>query len=168
MLDIYKTFAPNVLAILEKAEESQLKVFQLLDMEQMPSFIHEKLAVIGDAAHPFLPYQGQGGGQAMEDGAALAAVLPLGTPAADVTERLQIFERCRYERAHKVQQYTRIAGMSTAELAAKGMKLDQIEYVSELIRASLDRCSSRYSTRGRCNPPLRPQVVVVLFCAALR
>ena len=28
-------------------------------MEKMPSFVHEKLAVIGDAAHPFLPHQGQ-------------------------------------------------------------------------------------------------------------
>ncbi|KAK4891432.1 hypothetical protein LTR27_009927 [Elasticomyces elasticus] len=130
MLEIYKSFAPSIRAILEKADESKLKVWQLLDMEQMPSFIHEKLAVIGDAAHPFLPHQGQGGGQAIEDGVALAAVLPMGTTPADVKERLQIFEECRYERAHKIQSFTRTAGMDTAELAAKGEKLDMMVYMA--------------------------------------
>ncbi|KAK1086913.1 hypothetical protein LTR33_001333 [Friedmanniomyces endolithicus] len=129
MLHIYKDFAPSVLAILEKADESKLKVWQLLDMEQMPSFIHEKLAVIGDAAHPFLPHQGQGGGQAIEDGVALAAVLPFGTKPSEIKDRLQIFEECRYERAHRIQGYTRTAGMDTADLAAKGMKLDMMEYM---------------------------------------
>ncbi|KAK3117133.1 hypothetical protein LTR53_001790 [Teratosphaeriaceae sp. CCFEE 6253] len=128
MLDIYKSFAPSVLAILDKADESKLKVWKLLDMEQMPSFIHEKFAVLGDAAHPFLPHQGQGGGQAIEDGVALAALLNLGTTPEDVKERLQIYEQCRYERAHKIQDFTRTAGMDTAELAAKGMKLDMMEY----------------------------------------
>ncbi|KAK0843347.1 hypothetical protein LTR03_008703 [Friedmanniomyces endolithicus] len=129
MLHIYKDFAPSVLAILEKADESKLKVWQLLDMEQMPSFIYEKLAVVGDAAHPFLPHQGQGGGQAIEDGVALAAVLPLGTKPSEVKDRLQIFEECRYERAHRIQGYTRTAGMDTADLAAKGMKLDMMDYM---------------------------------------
>lgn len=126
MLEIYKNFDPTITAILEKAEEP--KVWQLLDMEQIPSFIVDKLALIGDAAHPFLPHQGQGGGQAMEDAVALAAVLPLGTKPAEVPERLVIYNECRYERAHKIQDFTRTAGMDAAELAAKGKKLDMMEY----------------------------------------
>ena len=65
MLQMYRNFEPATRAILEKAEESKLKVWKLLDMEKMPKFIHAKLAVVGDAAHPFLPHQGQGGGQAV-------------------------------------------------------------------------------------------------------
>jgi hypothetical protein len=126
MLDIYKDFAPGIRAILEKAEDP--KVWKLLDMDQMPSFIHNKLAVMGDAAHPFLPHQGQGGGQAIEDGLALAAVLPLGTTPDEVPDRLTVYEQCRYERAHRVQSYTRTAGLDAAELAAKGQKLDMMEY----------------------------------------
>ena len=48
----------GVASILAKADEEKIKVWKLLDMKQMPSFVHEKLAVIGDAAHPFLPHQG--------------------------------------------------------------------------------------------------------------
>ena len=49
----------GVASILDKADEEKIKIWKLLDMEKMPSFIHGRLAVIGDAAHPFLPHQGQ-------------------------------------------------------------------------------------------------------------
>jgi len=126
MLEIYQSFSPNIVKVLQHADESQLKVWKLLDMEKMPSFIIKNLAVLGDAAHPFLPHQGQGGGQAIEDAVSLAAVLPLGTTKADVADRLKIYEQCRYERAHKIQDFTRTAGMDEAELTAKGMKLDMM------------------------------------------
>lgn len=126
MLQIFKDFHPSVGAILEKAEDP--KVWKLLDMENMPSFINGRLAVMGDAAHPFLPHQGQGGGQAIEDAISLAAVLPLGTTAEEVPDRLQVYEQCRFERAHTIQDFTRTAGKDTAELAAEGKKLNMNEY----------------------------------------
>jgi 2-polyprenyl-6-methoxyphenol hydroxylase-like FAD-dependent oxidoreductase len=55
--------------------------------------------------------QGQGGGIAMEDAAALAVVLPSGTLPEDVPERLKLYEKIRYERAHAIQEYSRQAGM---------------------------------------------------------
>lgn len=104
LLQIYKEFEPNARAILQIVDESQLKVWKLLDMENMPTFVNDRLALVGDAAHPFLPHQGQGGGQAMEDAAALGALLPLGTLPEEVPERLQLYDMCRYERAHKIQE----------------------------------------------------------------
>jgi len=84
-------------------------------MEKLPTWINNKLALLGDAAHPFLPHQGQGGGVAMEDAASLAVVLPFGTLPSEVPARLKVYETCRYERAHKIQQYTRIAGQNMDE-----------------------------------------------------
>lgn len=55
MLEIYKEFEPSVLKVLAMAEEETLKVWELLDMEQLPSFTEGKLVLIGDAAHPFTP-----------------------------------------------------------------------------------------------------------------
>ena len=55
MLEIYKDFEPAVLKLLSMAEEETLKVWELLDMEQLPTWTHEKLVLIGDAAHPFTP-----------------------------------------------------------------------------------------------------------------
>lgn len=101
-------------------------------MEVLPKWTKEKLALLGDAAHPFLPRkclfdimpcnspngltlvffldQGQGAGVAIEDAATLAVVLPEGTSAEQVSQRLQLYQDFRYERAHKIQEYSRKAG----------------------------------------------------------
>jgi hypothetical protein len=79
-------------------------------MKNMPSWVNGRLALLGDAAHPFLPHQGQGGGCAIEDAASLAVVLPMGTKVEEIPERLKLYETCRYERAHKIQEYSRLAG----------------------------------------------------------
>jgi 2-polyprenyl-6-methoxyphenol hydroxylase-like FAD-dependent oxidoreductase len=47
---------------------------------------------------------------AIEDAAALGVVLPSGTSADQVPERLRLYEQCRHERATAVQQFSRIAG----------------------------------------------------------
>ncbi|EGP86297.1 uncharacterized protein MYCGRDRAFT_72701 [Zymoseptoria tritici IPO323] len=127
MLAIYQSFHESVRAVIEKAEED-IKVWKLLDMDKMPTFVHERLGLLGDAAHPFLPHQGQGGGQAIEDAIALATLLPLGTSRQDIPERLSLYNECRYERSHKIQDFTRTAGKDAAELAAEGKKLDMMEY----------------------------------------
>ncbi|KAL9091419.1 MAG: hypothetical protein Q9165_004805 [Trypethelium subeluteriae] len=110
MLEVYQNFDKPVLALLAKADPGSLKLWKLLDMGQLPTWTSNKLALLGDAAHPFLPHQGQGGGVAIEDAASLSVVLPLGTKPDEVAERLKLYESCRYERAHTIQQYTRLAG----------------------------------------------------------
>lgn len=94
----------------------------------MPTFVNGRLAVLGDAAHPFLPHQGQGGGQAIEDAVSLAAVLPLGTTTDDIPDRLTVYEQCRYERAHKIQEFTRTAGKDANDPSLEGKPLDMMEY----------------------------------------
>ncbi|USP82364.1 salicylate hydroxylase [Curvularia clavata] len=110
MLEVYKDFEPAVLKLLSMADEETLKVWELLDMDQLPTWTHEKLVLIGDAAHPFTPHQGQGAGQAIEDAASLAVMLPLGVPLESIPARLKLYEKCRYERASAIQEYSRIAG----------------------------------------------------------
>ena len=61
LLSVYNSFDPTVLALLEMVDISELKVWTLLDMDKIPRWHTGKLALLGDAAHPFLPYQGQGG-----------------------------------------------------------------------------------------------------------
>ncbi len=54
--------------------------------------------------------QAQGGAQAIEDAAALAAVLPQGTPPDAVPKRLELYEAIRSDRAHNIQEYSRLTG----------------------------------------------------------
>jgi salicylate hydroxylase len=61
-----------------------------------------RVALVGDAAHPMLPYLAQGAGMAMEDAYELAAQL-LGATAANAPERVQQFAHARWQRNARVQ-----------------------------------------------------------------
>jgi salicylate hydroxylase len=61
-----------------------------------------RVALVGDAAHPMLPYLAQGAGMAMEDADELAAQIFGATPA-NVPERLQQFAHVRWKRNARVQ-----------------------------------------------------------------
>ncbi|KAH9909374.1 hypothetical protein F4778DRAFT_768240 [Xylariomycetidae sp. FL2044] len=110
ILKVYRDFDPALKQLISKVDPAELKVWQLLDMDKLPSWTKGKLVLLGDAAHPFTPHQGQGAGQAMEDAAALATVLPKGTSPSNILERLKLYEKIRYDRAHTIQEYSRQAG----------------------------------------------------------
>lgn len=55
MLEVYQNFDPGLKAILSKADPETLKLWELLDMDNLPSWTNERLALLGDAAHPYLP-----------------------------------------------------------------------------------------------------------------
>lgn len=107
---VFEAFDPAVKALIAKVDPSTLKVWQLLDMEKMPTLTKGKMVLLGDAGHPFTPHQGQGAGQAIEDAVALTTVFPKGTKPSEVFERLKLYEVIRYERAHTIQNYSRLAG----------------------------------------------------------
>ncbi|EAW22075.1 putative salicylate hydroxylase [Aspergillus fischeri NRRL 181] len=110
MLQIFSSFDPAVLKLLSMADPQSVRVWKLLDMEEIPRWYEGRLALLGDAAHPFLPHQGQGAGVAIEDAASLAVVLPFGTMVEEIPERLQLYDEIRHERASRIQQYSRLAG----------------------------------------------------------
>jgi salicylate hydroxylase len=62
------------------------------------------MVIIGDAAHPMLPHQGQGGAQGIEDGISLGVALSgVNATAAQVPQRLAVFEKARRHRASAIQ-----------------------------------------------------------------
>lgn len=75
------------------------------DHAPLPGWVKGRIALLGDAAHPMLPFYAQGAGQAIEDAAALAVCLSTGPwdpPAA-----LARYERLRMPRATRVQEASR-------------------------------------------------------------
>ncbi len=67
-----------------------------------------RVALIGDAAHPMRPYLAQGAGMAIEDAAAMGAVLADAAMPAD--QALQVFAGQRWQRNREVQQRARRNG----------------------------------------------------------
>ena len=96
---------------LRKAKD--IKQWPLLFRAPIPTWHKEKLVLIGDAAHPMLPHQGQGGAQSIEDSVALGIALTNCTPK-ELPSRLQLFEKVRRTRASVMQIFSN-AGQDEAE-----------------------------------------------------
>ena len=82
----------------------------LYDRDPIPRWTRGRVTVLGDAAHPMLPYLGQGACQAIEDGAVLATALS--AEAADPLTGLARYERTRRPRASRVVLTSRERGLS--------------------------------------------------------
>jgi salicylate hydroxylase len=99
--------------------ESLLRIFSagevwykwaLYDRDPIPRWTRGRVGVLGDAAHPMLPYLGQGACQAIEDGCVLAAALA--AEPADPVAGLALYERSRRHRASQVVLASRERGVS--------------------------------------------------------
>ncbi|HEX3715016.1 MAG TPA: FAD-dependent monooxygenase [Trebonia sp.] len=82
----------------------------LYDRDPIPAWTAGRVTLLGDAAHPMLPYLGQGACQALEDGAVLANALAAGP--GDPAGALAAYERVRRPRASQVVLTARARGVS--------------------------------------------------------
>jgi salicylate hydroxylase len=103
LAEAYGGFAPQVRGIIAAADHTFK--WALLDRDPLPRWAFGRIALLGDACHPMLPFLGQGAAQAIEDSATLAACLrqrPDDVPAA-----LKLYETLRMPRATKCQTISR-------------------------------------------------------------
>lgn len=110
----------------------------LYDRDPLPVWTKGRLSLLGDAAHPMLPHLGQGANQAIEDGAALAAILARAdsdtAPAA-----LLAYERLRCERVASVQEGARQNGLRyDSAVADLGLRDSELEAHADFRRRLYD------------------------------
>ncbi|MCB8822668.1 FAD-dependent oxidoreductase [Microvirga rosea] len=67
-----------------------------------------RIALLGDAAHPVLPFLAQGAALAIEDAALLGTLVR--DPRSDIVQSLKTYEQGRRDRAKKVQEQARRNG----------------------------------------------------------
>jgi salicylate hydroxylase len=108
-------WAPQALSLIS-TPESWLK-WALYDLKPIPRWSQGPVALLGDAAHPMLPYLAQGAAMAIEDAAVVAQCLAR-TPD-DPTAALQAYWAARHARAHKVQ---RLAARNGARYHLSGVR----------------------------------------------
>lgn len=127
---------PIVQKILD-ATPDPLIDWKLVYRDPLPTWVspRRRIALIGDAAHPFLPTSIQGASQAMEDGATMAVCLSKGGKA-NVQQAVAAFEGLRYERvraAQKTGEKTRDtwhkANWDEAKKNPESMKLKREEWL---------------------------------------
>lgn len=85
----------------------QWRRWPLFDRHPVTRWTFARVALLGDAAHPLLPYLAQGAAQAIEDAHALGRAF---TGNADVAKALQSYERERTARAGAIQTASRRQG----------------------------------------------------------
>jgi salicylate hydroxylase len=96
----YVAYHPEARALLD-ACDTVLKT-ALYERDPMPAWAQGRMALLGDAAHPMLPFMAQGAGMAIEDAVVLARHLE-GVPMSDAAAALKRYEQARIERASQVQ-----------------------------------------------------------------
>ena len=76
-------------------------IWAVLDRPPIARWTYGRITMLGDACHPMMPFMGQGGAQAIEDGAAITAcLLKCGD---DVEAALKLYEAVRMPRATQIQ-----------------------------------------------------------------
>ena len=110
MLEIFRDFDHRLISLLEMAEPSSVRLWQLLDMDPPPTRQTGRLGLVGDAALPFLPHIGQGAACALEDAACITTLFGRGVRASDIQERLRLYEVCRKDRAGEIHSFSRLLG----------------------------------------------------------
>jgi salicylate hydroxylase len=98
VIDNYRGWHESLLRLFS-ASEKHYK-WALYDRDPLTQWTKGRVTILGDAAHPMLPYLGQGACQAMEDGCVLAAALT--ALPEHVCGALQLYERVRLPRARRI------------------------------------------------------------------
>jgi 2-polyprenyl-6-methoxyphenol hydroxylase-like FAD-dependent oxidoreductase len=95
VLDRFKDFYPTVHEIIDATPEDRIFRTDIVDRDPSAVWVDNRVALLGDAAHPMTPNMAQGAGQAIEDGIVMANCLREGDPA----EGLRAYEERRKKRA---------------------------------------------------------------------
>jgi salicylate hydroxylase len=99
-------YAPGLLRFLELAPDWH--AWSLFDCEPLPSWSRGRIGLIGDAAHPMLPFLAQGGAMALEDAATLAEALA--AFPHDPASAFRASQAARWRRVARVRAASRANG----------------------------------------------------------
>ncbi|MCA3256279.1 MAG: FAD-dependent monooxygenase [Alphaproteobacteria bacterium] len=100
-LAVFADFAPEVGALLAAAPDGRLTSWGLFTRPPVERMTHGSVALLGDAAHPMLPFMGQGAAMAIEDGVVLGRCF---AAAADPAAALALYDAARTPRTRFIQE----------------------------------------------------------------
>ncbi|MEW6643005.1 MAG: FAD-dependent monooxygenase [Pseudomonadota bacterium] len=106
MLGAFRGWHRNVETLFQRVDE--VYKWGLFDRDPMTQWSKGRVTLLGDAAHPMLPFLSQGAAMAIEDAYVLAA--SLAAHGDDITTALSDYERERLPRTSRVQLEARERG----------------------------------------------------------
>ena len=123
-LALFEGWHPQVRALIAGTE--QVFKWALFDRPSLETWTRGRVTLLGDAAHPMLPFMGQGAAQSIEDGLVLARCLA--ADRDDPQRAIGTYAARRRERAAALQAASRDAGRNLqlsdpAEVAARNTQM---------------------------------------------
>ena len=104
---IFKGWTDYVTDAIAAIGKDDLYRWGLFIRSPLKQWVKGRVALLGDAAHPMLPYMGQGASSAIEDGVVLGRCF---AASANPIEALGLYEKARVERAAFLQAESNLGG----------------------------------------------------------
>ena len=95
----YVGWHPAIQTIIDAADKNECYRWSLFNRPPVRNWSTARMTLLGDAAHPTLPYLAQGAAMAVEDGAVLTRAL---RQAGSIAEALDVYQRNRVDRTARV------------------------------------------------------------------
>ena len=108
VLHEYDGWHADVIGLIKAVPKDGFYKWALFDRDPLPVWSQGRVTLLGDAAHPMLPFQGMGAAMALEDGVVLARCFEA---ASSVEEAFQRYEKARVEHANNVLLGSRAMGV---------------------------------------------------------
>jgi salicylate hydroxylase len=109
LLDGFAGWHDDLIRLFERVNPDQVYKWGLFDRDPMPRWSKDNATLLGDAAHPMLPFLSQGGAMAIEDAYVLAQALDH-YGAGQLDKALDAYEAERRPRTARVQLEARERG----------------------------------------------------------
>lgn len=130
VLDAFEGWHPNVQRLFRQPTQQVFK-WGLFDRDPMATWSTDRVTLLGDAAHPMLPFLSQGAAMAIEDGYILARAL---SSIDNPREALLAYEKHRLPRTSRVQLQSRKRGETYHQSSKWQMMYRDIRYkIKQLI-----------------------------------
>ncbi|EED13682.1 monooxygenase, putative [Talaromyces stipitatus ATCC 10500] len=138
MRETFADFPEWARSPLSLVADGEVGLWQLRDIDPLPTWTKGRAILVGDAGHAMLPTQGQGASQAIEDAEAVGAFYAdiastiAGKKAPSFEQIKTINEKifaCRYQRATTIQQYSRQAAKPATEEESAKIKMSPSEFM---------------------------------------
>ncbi len=108
MLTVFGDFNTHTIAIIKSTPAGRLFKWALFDRDPLPQWTKGRVTLLGDAAHPMLPFLGMGAAMGLEDGAVLGRAFEA---SQTIDEAITRYENARKERTTMVLLNSRKQGL---------------------------------------------------------
>ncbi|KAI0723589.1 FAD/NAD(P)-binding domain-containing protein [Earliella scabrosa] len=113
LIERYAGWESEVQHILEHAN-GPISKWVISVASKLPTYVHERVAILGDAAHAMTPFQGAGAGQCFEDAYLLAQLLSSANVTKDnVPLALKVYDEIRRPFSQNVAALSLLSGRTS-------------------------------------------------------